>query len=367
MILKVKKLSVYYRNHLVGLLAETSTNKFGFQYDENWVTNGFSISPISLPLQPKIFYSPSNHFEGLFGVFYDSLPDGWGALLMQRKLAKMGIDYSKLSPLVKLSLVGQHGLGGLTYQPSQNEQLSSTKFNLDALAHDAMVIQHDEGECIDLNKLYELGGSSGGARPKIHAVIDEKEWIIKFPHTSDPKDIGVKEYQLNLLAKKVGILVPEVRLFPSKEEMGYFGSLRFDRSDDQRIHTLALSSLLETTHRIPNLDYAHAFEVISLISVNQDDQYELFRRMYFNVLVQNKDDHGKNMSFTYDDTKKGYVLAPAYDITSTPHKFEHEMTILGNGKPTKDDVIKIANKFGLKKTKIDEIINTIERLIDTNK
>jgi len=358
--LTIKKLSIYYRNQLVGFLAETSANQYGFQYDENWLTHGFSISPISLPLQPKIFYSTSNHFEGLFGVFYDSLPDGWGALLMQRKLAKMGVDYAKLSPLVKLSLVGKHGLGGLTYQPSQDEQLSSTTLNLDALAHDAMVIQQDEGEFIDLNKMYALGGSSGGARPKIHAVIDDKEWIIKFPHTSDPKDIGVKEYQLNLLAKKVGIRVPEVQLFPSKAGTGYFGSLRFDRSQNQTVHTIALSSLLETTHRIPNLDYAHAFEVISLISVNQDDQYELLRRMYFNVLVKNKDDHGKNMSFIYDDTKKGYVLAPAYDITSTPNKFEHEMTILGNGNPTKDDVMKIAIKFGLKKTKIDEVIKTIE-------
>jgi serine/threonine-protein kinase HipA len=121
--------------------------------------------------------------------------------------------------------------------------------------------------------------------------------------------------------------------------------------------------LLETTHRIPNLDYAHAFEVISLISVNQDDQYELFRRMYFNVLVQNKDDHGKNMSFIYEETKKGYGLAPAYDITSTPNKFEHEMTILGNGKPTKDDVKKIAIKFGLKKAKTEEIVKTIETKI----
>jgi serine/threonine-protein kinase HipA len=173
----------------------------------------------------------------------------------------------------------------------------------------------------------------------------------------------ITPFERQRLAKKVGIRVPEVRLFPSKEETGYFGSLRFDRFQDQRIHTIALSSLLETTHRIPNLDYAHAFEVISLISVNQDDQYELFRRMYFNVLVQNKDDHGKNMSFIYDETKKGYVLAPAYDITSTPNKFEHEMTILGNGKPTKDDVTKIAIKLGLKKAKTDEIVKTIETKI----
>ena len=361
--LTIKKLSVYYRTQLVGYLAETSEKKYGFQYDETWISKGFSISPLSLPLQSKIFYASSIHFEGLFGVFYDSLPDGWGVIIMQRKLSQIGINYTTLSPLVKLSLVGKNGLGGLTYQPSQEDQAILTDFNLDALADDARMIQKNEGGVINLDKMYALGGSSGGARPKVHVHLDEKDWIIKFPHSSDPKNIGVKEYDLNVLAQKVGIQTPEVRLFTSKVSPGYFGSVRFDRHQKQRVHMISLSSLLETTHRIPNLDYVHAFEMIGLISVDQEDQYELFKRMYFHMLIQNKDDHGKNMSFIYDDVKGGYVLSPAYDMTSTPTKFEHEMSVLGHGNPTRDDALNLARKFHLKTTRINAIMNTIDAAI----
>jgi serine/threonine-protein kinase HipA len=95
--------------------------------------------------------------------------------------------------------------------------------------------------------------------------------------------------------------------------------------------------------------------------VNQDDQYELFRRMYFNILIQNKDDHGKNMSFMYDERKKGYRLSPAYDITSMPSKFEHEMTVLGNGSPKREDVLLIAQKFDLKKQKVAAIMDRLDQ------
>ena len=128
--LVVKKLNVYYRKRLVGFLAETPDQRFAFQYDESWIKQGFSISPLSIPLQQKIFYANKNHFEGLFGVFYDSLPDGWGAILMQRKFAEIGINYTALSPLVKLSLIGINGLGGLTYQPSQTENTNPIIVNL---------------------------------------------------------------------------------------------------------------------------------------------------------------------------------------------------------------------------------------------
>jgi serine/threonine-protein kinase HipA len=359
--LTIKKLNVYYRSQLVGFLVETSDKKFAFQYDEMWLTNGFSISPISLPLASKIYYAPSLHFEGLFGVFYDSLPDGWGVILMQRKLRQLGINYDTLSPLVKLSLVGQNGLGGFTYRPSQADPNNVMNFNLDSLAQDAKIIQQNEDKVLDFDQLFSLGGSSGGARPKVHVQIDEKPWIIKFPHSTDASDIGAKEYALNALASQVGIQIPEIQLFPSNVGPGYFGSVRFDRDQKLGVHVVSLSSLLETSHRIPNLDYAHAFEIIERICVNQDDQYELFRRMYFNILIQNKDDHGKNMSFMYDERKKGYRLSPAYDMTSMPSKFEHEMTVLGNGSPKREDVLLIAQKFDLKKQKVAAIMDRLDQ------
>lgn len=115
MIKNIKKLTVKYNDRTVGILAEVEEGKIAFQYDEKWVKNGFSVSPISLPLNREVYVNHKDTFEGLYGVFHDSLPDGWGELLVSRMLAKQGINYAELSPLTKLSIVSENGLGGLTY------------------------------------------------------------------------------------------------------------------------------------------------------------------------------------------------------------------------------------------------------------
>jgi serine/threonine-protein kinase HipA len=283
------------------------------------------------------------------GLFYIDIPDYKGPVIM------------KISDQSEKLLETHH----LMYSGLMSWRLSTglynLNFNLDSLAQDAKIIQQDEGKVLDFDQLFSLGGSSGGARPKVHVQIDAKPWIIKFPHSTDASDIGAKEYALNALASQVGIQIPEIQLFPSNVGPGYFGSVRFDRDQKQGVHVVSLSSLLETSHRIPNLDYAHAFEIIERICVNQDDQYELFRRMYLNILIQNKDDHGKNMSFMYDERKKGYRLSPAYDMTSMPSKFEHEMTVLGTGNPKREDVLLIAQKFDLKKQKVVAIMERLDQ------
>ena len=128
---------------------------------------------------------------------------------------------------------------------------------------------------------------------------------------------------------------------------------------------ISLSALLETTHKIPNLDYTHLFQVIQIISAKpKEDLYEAFRRMCFNVFYKNKDDHGKNFAFIYDETLMGYVLSPAYDLTRVSEKFEHEMTVNGNGNPTREDLLYIAKKFGLSISKCKSIINDIEKICE---
>ena len=145
---------------------------------------------------------------------------------------------------------------------------------------------------------------------------------------------------------------------------GYFGCKRFDR-EDKSIHMISLSSLLETTHKIPNLDYSHLFQVIRIICYDEEEIYEAFKRMCFNVLIGNKDDHGRNFSFLYDEKKKSYVLSPFYDITETPFKLEHEMTVNNNGNPSKEDIMIIAKKFELNLEKCDSIYNKIKNIIET--
>ena len=362
MIEQVKKLTVKYNGRIVGYLAEGGGHQIAFQYDDEWLKTGFSISPFSLPLENKIFINQKQTFNGLYGVFWDSLPDGWGELLVRRMLAKKGINADNLSPLQKLALISQNGLGGLTYEPSKTFENDNFKYTLDELAEEAQQVLNDDNDA-NLDKIYEFGGSSGGARPKAHIKINGEEWIIKFPCRIDPQDIGEKEYEANILAQKCGINVNEFKLFPSNICSGYFGAKRFDRENGKRIHMISLSAILETTHRLPNLDYYHLFQVIEKICANKEDLYEAYRRMCFNVFYKNRDDHGKNFAFLYDEKLKGYKLSPAYDLTSTPNKPEHEMTINGNGNPTEKGLINLAKDFKLAVQQCIEIIEKIKKIL----
>lgn len=357
MIEQVKKLEVKYNGVTVGYLAEVQDGRIAFQYDDAWIKKGFSISPFSLPLSKQIYINGKDNFGGIYGVFHDSLPDGWGELLVKRMLAKMGINYDSLSPLTRLSLVSGNGLGGLSYEPTQVQKEKDSDIDLDFIASEADKILNDGAASESLDEIYRLGGSSGGARPKAHLSIDGDEWIVKFPCRLDPVNVGEEEYKANLLAKECGIAIAECRLFPSVRCTGYFGSKRFDRIGEKRVHTVSLSSLLETSHRIPNLDYMHLFQVIQKICVDQDDLYEAYRRMCFNVIYGNKDDHGKNFSFIYDEKQKGYRLSPAYDITRTPDKAEHEMTVNGSTNPMEKDLEEVAEIIGIQKKKCNEILD----------
>jgi serine/threonine-protein kinase HipA len=334
---------------------------FGFQYDDSWIETGFSISPFSLPLKHEIFVSKKNLFDGLFGVFWDSLPDGWGELLMNRLLQKKGINPEKLSPLTRLSLINRNGLGGLTYEPSNPLEPDLDGYNLDSLSREVEKILTDDSSC-DLDNVFRLGGSSGGARPKAHIKMDHEEWIIKFACRIDPEDVGILEYQANECAQKCGINVNQFRLFQSSVCKGYFGVKRFDRQGNRRIHMISLAALLETTHKVPNLDYIHLFQVIERICDDKNDLYEAFRRMCFNVYYENKDDHSKNFAFLYNEKTHSYMLSPAFDITRTPDKYEHEMTINGAGNPTDKDILAVAKRFKLSTLKCKEIMATIKRL-----
>lgn len=365
MIKEVKKLTVKYNDNIVGTLIDFGNKKIAFQYDDEWIKNGFSISPLSLPLSDKIYINQDKTFDGLFGVFYDSLPDGWGILLVKRMLARRGISYEKLSPLTKLSIISKNGLGALTYEPTFEEKEDGFDYDLDELAKQATIILEEKEEDVDLDKLFKLGGSSGGARPKAHLKIEGEDWIVKFRSSYDPKTISKDEYQANQLAKECGININEFNLFKGKSGTVYFGVKRFDRTNNKKVHMVSLSALLETSHREYNLDYIHLFQVIEKICIDKSDLYEAYKRMCFNVFYENKDDHGKNFAFLYDDVLKGYKLSPAYDITKTINMAEHSMTVNGNGKPEETDLLKVAEIMKLSISKCKQIIEETKSVLDT--
>lgn len=229
----IKSLNVYYNNTKVGTLAILKDNRVAFEYDDTWILNGFSISPFSLPLRKEVFIPKKMLFDGLFGVFDDSLPDGWGKLLVDRMLIKQKINPHSINHLNRLAIVGNTGMGALSYRPSFLLDNSNEERDLDEIAQECKnMLLTDYSEDLDL--LFKMGGSSGGSRPKILTNIDNEDWIIKFPSSTDKDNIGEIEYRYSLCAKKCGIEMSETRLFPSKTCKGYFGIKRFDRENKKR-------------------------------------------------------------------------------------------------------------------------------------
>ncbi len=356
-----KYLKVFYNDILVGTLAKTPDRIVAFEYDSDWLNNGFSISPFSLPLIKKVFIPKYDPFGGLFGVFNDSLPDGWGRLLVDRLFLKNKINPVEIDNLNRLAVVQKSGMGALTYKPEHRFESENSISDYDILAQECSKILESQNSD-NLDELFQLGGSSGGARPKILTSVDNEDWIIKFPSSSDPKNIGEKEYKYSLCAKDCGINMTETRLFPSKICSGYFGIKRFDRKNGKKVHMVSVSGLLETSHRLPNLDYNTLMKLTIELTRNYQDIEQLFRLMCFNVFAHNRDDHSKNFSFLFDDTKKEWHLSPAYDLTySFSFNGEHATTINGEGKnPTLNDILAVAKNIGLKEKFAKDIASDIQ-------
>ena len=362
---KIKSLQVFYNEKKVGTLALMKNNIVAFEYDSNWITNGFSISPFSLPLKKQVFIPRIDPFDGLYGIFSDSLPDGWGRLLVDRMLNSQNINPREISQIDRLAIVGETGMGALSYKPEYNLlEDKDYKEDYDNLALSCKKILNTEHSA-DLDKLFKLGGSSGGARPKILTKIDNEDWIIKFPSSLDDSNIGKLEYLYSVCAKKCKIDIPETKLFPSKISSGYFGIKRFDRKKlstgaIRKLHMISVSGLLETSHRIPNLDYNDLMQLTLNLTKSFEEVEKLFRLMCFNVFSHNRDDHSKNFSFIYNEDLNKWELSPAYDLTySYSINGEHATTINGNGvNPNLNDILKVAEKIGLDKKKAEKI--TIE-------
>lgn len=352
----------------VGTLALYRNRIAAFQYDAQWLNDGFSISPRSLPLDDRVFIPKFDPFEGLFGVFYDSLPDGWGRLLVDRMLLRERIDPRAVGSMNRLAIVGDTGIGALSYRPAHIWKSEGARMEYDRYAEEChRILQTEYSE--DLDELFRLGGSSGGARPKIMTTVDGEDWIIKFPTTVDRWDIGLMEYRYSQCARKCGIEMTETRLFPSIACEGYFGVKRFDRITDatgtKRVHMLSVSALLEVSHRIPALDYNTLMQLTLALTRDYSEVEKMYRLMCFNVFAHNRDDHSNNFSFLYDE-KQGWRLSPAYDLTySSSLGGEHATCVNGNGKdPGLKEIHAVAEKIGLSRDRCREIAAHVRDVVE---
>ena len=369
-------LSTQLQEQLVGTLAYRDKNIY-FEYDPIFLTSNIELSPYKLPLKSGVMVCDDTVFDGLFGVFADSLPDGWGKLLLDRYFLKEGIQYSDITPLDRLGYIGNYGVGALSYRPyiSDIEQ-KITQINLDNLASKSMKILNDDSQQ-DLEKLLLLGGSSAGARPKVMVQIDQDNniisgtqilqpgydhYIVKFASHLDPQDIGKNEYLYSLAAKAAKIEMPNTKLLQGK----YFAVERFDRIGDTRVHIQSVAGLTHSDFRYPTLDYDDLLGLTLHLTKNVEEQIKMFRLAVFNLFAHNRDDHTKNFSFLLDKDNN-WQLAPAYDLTfSQGPGGEHSTTYLGEGKnPTQEHLIKLANKHNIKNA--NNVILEVKIAIDAFK
>lgn len=364
---RLNKIDIFYHDRQVGTMALYENRLAVFEYDGEWLRDGFSISPFSLPLEKKVFVPKIDPFEGLFGVFADSLPDGWGRLLVDRLMRRNGLNPQTIGSLERLAIVGNSGMGALTYRPVILMENVQSDLSLDEIAGECSRILNTESS-ENLDYLFAKGGSSGGARPKILTKVGEEDWIIKFPSSDDSQNIGKQEYDYALCAQACGLNMEEVRLFPSNKTKGYFGTKRFDRrgkGEEGKVHMVSAAGLLETSHRIPNLDYNILMKLTLQLTRSMEECEKLYRLMCFNVFAHNRDDHSKNFTYLYEEKAQRWILSPAYDLTySSSLGGEHATTVNGNGvNPGMEDILAVAEKIGLNVAKSQKAANEIRECV----
>ena len=347
----IRQIEVVYANRVVGHLVLTKEGLCAFEYSTEWLTSGFSISPFELPLRSGVFIAKPRPFDGGFGVFDDCLPDGWGLLILDRYLQRQGINPRSLTLLDRLALVGSTGRGALEFRPDKSVVAKQDYADFEKLALEAeQILDSDDYAGKGIEEFQHRGGSPGGARPKIFARYEGKEWLVKFRAKQDLKRIGCEEYNYSILAKECGIEMPETRLFEDK----YFGVERFDRTSSGKLHVVSIAGLIGADYRIPSIDYSHIFQVCAALTHNVAELWKVYRLMVFNYLIENKDDHAKNFAFIYRDGE--WHFSPAFDILpSDGMNGFHTTSINDSIEPTKDDLIAVAVKAGLNKKEAEEI------------
>lgn len=348
-----------------------------FEYDASFLESGIELSPYKLPLKKGVHVCEDRLFEGLYGVFADSLPDGWGRLLLDRHLLKLGKRYDEITPLDRLSYIGEYGIGALSYEPVVSDIGSvDERIVLDDLARSSLdILEGDQEDMIET--LLTLGGSSSGARPKAVIQLDIKKekiihgaqalnngyehYLVKFASSNDSSEIGVIEFIYSLMARDAKIEMTDTQLLEGKKGR-YFAIKRFDRLGDNRIHIHSVSGLTHSDFRFPTVDYDDLLSLTLHLTKDVNEQIKMFRLAVFNLFTHNRDDHAKNFSFLLDENNR-WKLAPAYDLTfSYGPGEEHSTTYLGEGKcPTREHLEKLAHAHHIKDAKM--IIDEIEEVI----
>ena len=343
-----------------------------FQYDPAFVRSGIEIAPVQMPLraQPYSFPGlPQDAFSGLPGLLADSLPDRWGTALVNAWLASQGREQSSFDVVQRLCYVGTRGMGALEFEPAHEPAVSAgADLQIDALVRLASEVLAERAEFVAelsenpdeeaMKEILAVGSSAGGARPKAIIAYNEttgqvrsgqvllgegfRHWLLKFDGVSragdhgltDPQGWGAVEYAYSKLARAAGIEMTECRLL---EEHGrrHFMTRRFDRPNDGgKLHAQTVGALEHVSYNEPGTySYEQLLLLIRRLGLGTPVAEQQFRRMVFNILARNQDDHVKNVAFLMD-REGAWSLAPAYDVIwawkpGNPWLGSHQMSVNG--------------------------------------
>jgi serine/threonine-protein kinase HipA len=362
-----------------------------FEYDKGFVASNLEISPLKLPLTTSGVYTNNDdrYFEGLAGVFHDTLPDKFGTKVIERYFESKGIASSELNIIQKLMFVGDKSIGGITYKPvihQMDEKKVNELIELQNFYNNAKkIVSGDAIEVVDeMLTFMDSAASAGGARakaiigyrPSTHEIIsgvkrnlkkDFEHYLIKFDMAKEDgssSDYTKLEYLYMSMAREVGIDVPKIELL-HHGNLSHYMIKRFDRVDGERLHLHSVAGLTHTNFNIPmHFSYEELFRLTRYLTGSQKAVNEQFKRMVFNIVGRNQDDHAKNFAFTMD--KNGvWNLSPAYDITyanGLGYTKNHQLSLAGKvNNFTLKDILDVAKKHSIKesfaKESIEQIIN----------
>lgn len=390
----------------IGTVAKRDNDDYAlFEYDEDFLRSGIELSPLMMPLAKRVYSFPElsrTSFHGLPGLLADSLPDKFGNAVLSSWLASQGRSSDSMNCIERLCYTGTRGMGALEYEPSISfEHAPQEQLQVERLVELASkILTQRESISIDANdhgmeQIIRIGTSAGGARAKAVVAWNEKtgelrsgqvdsgdgfgHWLMKFDGVSgnsdkeavDPKHYTVIEYAYYLMAQAAGIEMMECRLFEENDRW-HFMTRRFDRIPESggKLHTQTLGALTGFDFNNPGAhSYEQAAEAMRHLGLGQAEIEELYRRMVFNVVARNHDDHVKNISFIMGRSGS-WSLAPAYDMTYAYNPDglwtgSHQMTIHGKRDGIElDDCLASARSMNIKATRAKDIIAQVNDAVD---
>ena len=355
-------------------------NHTHFEWAPGFLRRGVNPSPVRLQLQTGLQAGPREPFEGLHGLFADSLPDGWGRLLMDRTFRQRGLDPVAVTPLHRLAFVGSRAMGALSYVPDTEASNSPEAGFLDLPATGIEATKQYEGAASEvLEEFVRHAAPSGGARPKILIGIQDagesvlagaenlpdgySHWLAKFPTSDAPnaRSSGAIEYLYSRMARDAGIRMADTRLIPGRKNHAYFLTRRFDRlPGNRRRHVHSVAGLVHANFRMPDFDYLQLLKLSDLLTRSHAEKTELFRRMAFNIVSGNRDDHTRNFAFLMEPGGD-WTATPAYDLSyNRGLRGHHSMTIQGKGRDfTRQDILDLAYKASIPRRSALRIIQQV--------